>query len=150
MNIMYSTSAEIWYLTWFSTCKPHSGYGLNQLEKMLYYTIISHWLSHYPERSLTCHIILHFLWNSCYWNNWCISKNIEAWTKWSLFCRYHFHFNFPSYFIQISLKSVPMGPIDKSGLIQVMNWQWTGGKSLLEPMMARISDTIWWHLSTMS
>ena len=38
--------------------------------------------------------------------------------------------------IKISLKFVPKGPIDnKSALVQVMAWHWTGDKSLPEAMV---------------
>ena len=38
--------------------------------------------------------------------------------------------------IQISLKFVPKGPINnKSALVQVMAWCWTGDKPLTEPML---------------
>ena len=43
--------------------------------------------------------------------------------------------------IKISLKIVSRGPIDnKSLLVQVMAWHWTGNKPLPEPMMNHIND----------
>ena len=39
--------------------------------------------------------------------------------------------------IWISLKFVPEGPIDKSALIQIMAWRWTGDKPLPEPILAQ-------------
>ena len=43
--------------------------------------------------------------------------------------------------IQVSLKLVPMGPIDnKPALVQVMVWHRTGDKPLPEPMMAQFTD----------
>ena len=48
--------------------------------------------------------------------------------------------------IQISLKYVPMSPIDnKSALVQVMAWRRTGDKPLPEPMMTQITDAYMWH-----
>ena len=42
---------------------------------------------------------------------------------------------------QISLKYVPMNPIDnKPALVQVMAWRWTGDKPLPGPMMAQFID----------
>ena len=44
--------------------------------------------------------------------------------------------------ILISLKFVPKGPIDnKSALVQVMAWCWTGDKSLPDPMLTQFTDT---------
>ena len=43
--------------------------------------------------------------------------------------------------IRISLRFVPEDPIDnKSALVQVMDWRWTGGKPLLEPMLIQFTD----------
>ena len=43
--------------------------------------------------------------------------------------------------IQLSLKLVPVGPIDnKPVLVQVMVWRRTGDKPLPEPMMAQFTD----------
>ena len=43
--------------------------------------------------------------------------------------------------IQISLKFVPMSPIDnKPALVPVMAWRWIGDKPLPEPMMAQFTD----------
>ena len=43
--------------------------------------------------------------------------------------------------IQISLKFVPLSPIDnKASLVQLMTWRRTGDKPLPEPMMIRFND----------
>ena len=43
--------------------------------------------------------------------------------------------------IQISLKFVPMSPIDnKPALVQVMAWRRRGDKPLSEPMLAQFTD----------
>ena len=43
--------------------------------------------------------------------------------------------------IQISLKFVPMGPTDnKSVLVQVMAWRWTGKKPISEPMVIQSAN----------
>ena len=48
--------------------------------------------------------------------------------------------------MQISLKFVPMGPIDyKSALVQVMAWRRTGDKPLPEPMLAQFTDAYMRH-----
>ena len=48
--------------------------------------------------------------------------------------------------IQISLKFVPMIPIDsKPALVQVMAWRWRGDKPLSEPMLTRFTDAYMWH-----
>ena len=48
--------------------------------------------------------------------------------------------------IQISLKYVPMIPIDiKPALVQVMDWRRTGEKPLPGPMMTQFIDTYMWH-----
>ena len=48
--------------------------------------------------------------------------------------------------IQISLKYIPMSPIDnKAALVQVMAWRRTGDKPLSEPMMTRFSDAYMRH-----
>ena len=53
--------------------------------------------------------------------------------------------------IQISLKFVPKSPIDnKSALVQVMAWCWTGDKPLPEPMMTQFNDAYMWHQGEMS
>ena len=45
------------------------------------------------------------------------------------------------FFIQISLKFVPNGPIDnKPALVQVMAWRWTGDKPLPEPVLTQFTD----------
>ena len=42
------------------------------------------------------------------------------------------------YFIRISLKSVPKGPIGNNpALVQIMAWRWIGDKPLTEPMLIR-------------
>ena len=42
----------------------------------------------------------------------------------------------------ISEKFVPKGPIDnKSTLVQVMAWHWTGIEPLLEPMLTKFTNT---------
>ena len=48
--------------------------------------------------------------------------------------------------IPISLKFVPMSPIDnKPALVQVMAWRLTGDKPLPEPMPTRCTDTYMRH-----
>ena len=48
--------------------------------------------------------------------------------------------------ILISLKFVPMGPIDnESVLVQVMAWHLTGNKPLSEPMRTQSTDTNMQH-----
>ena len=48
--------------------------------------------------------------------------------------------------ITISLKFVPDGPIDnKSALLQVMAWHWTGDKPLPEPVLTQFTDTFMCH-----
>ena len=48
--------------------------------------------------------------------------------------------------IQISLKLVPVGPVDyKPALVQVMVWRRTGGKPLPEPLMAQFTDAYMRH-----
>ena len=48
--------------------------------------------------------------------------------------------------IQISLKFVPKSPIDnKSVLVQVMAWRFTGAKPLHEPMLAQFIDAYMRH-----
>ena len=48
--------------------------------------------------------------------------------------------------IQISLKFVPKGPIDKySALVQVIAWHGTGDKPLPEPMLTQFTDAYMPH-----
>ena len=48
--------------------------------------------------------------------------------------------------IKISLKFVPKGPIgNKSALVQVMAWRWTGNKSLPAPMLTQFIDAYMRH-----
>ena len=48
--------------------------------------------------------------------------------------------------IQISLKFVPMSPIDKkAALVQVMAWRRTGGKPLPESMLTQFTDAYMRH-----
>ena len=48
--------------------------------------------------------------------------------------------------IQISLKFVPMSPIDnKPALVQVMAWRRIGDKPLSEPVMAQFTDAYMRH-----
>ena len=48
--------------------------------------------------------------------------------------------------IQISLKFVPMSPIDnKPALVQAMAWRRAGDKPLPEPMLAQFLDTYMRH-----
>ena len=43
--------------------------------------------------------------------------------------------------ISITFQISPKGPIDnKSALIQVMAWHWSGDKPLPEPMLTQLSD----------
>ena len=53
--------------------------------------------------------------------------------------------------IRISLKVVPMSPIDnKSALVQVMAWRWTGDKPLPELMLTQFADAYMRSLGEMS
>ena len=53
--------------------------------------------------------------------------------------------------IQISLKFVPMNPIDnKPALVQVMAWRRIGDKPLPEPVMAQFTDAYMRHYGEMS
>ena len=48
--------------------------------------------------------------------------------------------------IWISLKFVPKGSIgNKSVLVQVMAWRWTGDKPLSEPMLTQFTDAYMRH-----
>ena len=48
--------------------------------------------------------------------------------------------------IGISLKSIPMSPIDnKPALVQVMAWRRTGDKPLSEPMLTQFTDAYMLH-----
>ena len=48
--------------------------------------------------------------------------------------------------IKISLKFVPKGPIgNKSALVQVMAWRWTGDKPLPAPMLTQFIDAYMRH-----
>ena len=52
--------------------------------------------------------------------------------------------------IKISLKYVPMGPINnKPALVQVMAWHQTGVKPLSEPMMAQFNGSYMRHMASM-
>ena len=63
----------------------------------------------------------------------------------------HFHEWKAVIFIQISLKFVPKDPIDnKSALVQVMAWCWTGNKTFPEPMMTQFTDAYMQHYGGMS
>ena len=49
-------------------------------------------------------------------------------------------------FVQISLRFVPKSLIDdKSALVQVMAWCWTGNKPLPEPMLTEFTDAYMQH-----
>ena len=53
--------------------------------------------------------------------------------------------------IQISLKFVPMSPVDNTpALIQVMAWRRPGDKPLSEPMLTRFTDAYMRHQGEMS
>ena len=53
--------------------------------------------------------------------------------------------------IWTSPKFVPKGPIDnKSALVQVMAWRWTGQKPLPEAILIQFTDTCMWHLWEMN
>ena len=46
--------------------------------------------------------------------------------------------------VLVSLKFIPKGSIgNKSSLFQVMAWQWTGEKPLLEAMITQVYDNVW-------
>ena len=48
--------------------------------------------------------------------------------------------------IQISLKFAPNSPIDnKSAVVQVMAWRWTGNKPLPEQMLTQFIDAYMRH-----
>ena len=48
--------------------------------------------------------------------------------------------------IQISLKFIPKGPIDrKSALVQVMAWRRTGDKPLTEALLTQFTDAYMQH-----
>ena len=52
---------------------------------------------------------------------------------------------------QISLKFVPIGPIDNSSaLVKVMAWRQTGDKPLHEPMLTQVIDAYMRHYGEMS
>ena len=58
----------------------------------------------------------------------------------------HFHHWNKCILIRISLKFVPVNPIDKkSALVQVMVWRRTGGKPLPEPMLTQFTDAYMRH-----
>ena len=53
--------------------------------------------------------------------------------------------------MEISLKFVPKGPINKiPALVQIMAWHQTGDKPLSEPMMTHFNDAYMRHLASMS
>ena len=53
--------------------------------------------------------------------------------------------------IKISLKFVPKGPLgNKSALVWVMTWRWTGYKPLPEPMLTQFIDAYMRHSGEMS
>ena len=57
-------------------------------------------------------------------------------------------FNFP---LKISLNVIPYGPIDnKSALVQIMAWRWTGDKPVSEPMMAYFTYAYMPHSASLS
>ena len=48
--------------------------------------------------------------------------------------------------MQISLKVVSKGPIDnKTALLQVKAWRWSGDKPLPEPMLTQVPDAYMRH-----
>ena len=52
---------------------------------------------------------------------------------------------------EISLKFVPIGLIDnKSALVQVMAWRWTGDKPLTEAMLTQFTDAYMQHKGEVS
>ena len=96
-------------------------------------------------RSETRH---HFLLQTQHHN--AIHYHTEVSTKWLPFCKQYF--NFKSTFLnekvwiqnRNSLKRVPGGLIGgKTALAKVMAWRLTGDKPLPEPMLRKMSDTIW-------
>ena len=55
------------------------------------------------------------------------------------------------FFIEISLKFVPKGPINNiPALVQIIAWCSSGNKPLSEPMMAKFTNTYMRHLASMS
>ena len=68
-------------------------------------------------------------------------QHVEAWTKWPEFCRKLFEIHLISLheniriLTQIALNFIVQGQKDnKSSLVRVMAWHWTGEKSLPEPI----------------
>ena len=52
---------------------------------------------------------------------------------------------------QISLKFIPVGPIDnQSPLVHMMTWQQTGNKPLPEPVMTQCHDSYLHHQASVS
>ena len=85
------------------------------------------WLTHPPLDKMAAILQTIF---SDYFQSW--MKSFVFWLKfhWSLFSK---------------------GPIDnKSALVQVMAWRWTGGKSLLEPMLTQFTAAYMRQLGEMS
>ena len=83
----------------------------------------------------------------------CNSVTLRPRQKRPLFCRWHFQMsflyqkflNFDSNFNEICSK----GPIDdKSSLVQVIAWHWTGHNSLLEEMLTHFTDAHMHHLDS--
>ena len=81
-------------------------------------------------------------WWSCPLTHICVTRPqwVEARTKWSIFCRWHFKRIFSNgavwIFTDISPKCVPKNPIDnKSASVQVMAWRLSIDKPLSEAMM---------------
>ena len=81
-----------------------------------------------------------------------LGKLISSGTKWLPFRRRYYRNTFPlmkhSFSIIISLKLVPNGPIDDNpALVKKIAWRRIGDKSLVLPMLARITDAYTHHVA---
>ena len=76
--------------------------------------------------------------------------NLHWGITWPIFCRWLFEciclYDDCCILIQISLKFIPDFQInEKSALDGIMDWRWTGGKSIHEPMMTKSYAVTWRH-----
>ena len=93
------------------------------------------------------------MWSSC-WLTLCSMGNTHwGQTGWQIFSGNIFQYIFfkgnISISIQISLQFVPSCPINKSTLVLVMVWCWTGTKPLPEPVMTQCRGTFMYHQVSM-
>ena len=77
-------------------------------------------------------------------------KTHLPWAKWPPFRRRYFHVNFRErkilYFVKISLKFVPKGPIDNNPiLVYIIAWRRIGDKPLSEPKLTEFTDAYMWR-----